>query len=158
MIFFAKTIRKPVKKRDELSTLLSKRARTEKKIILEAPAYSGLIKAFDYLENCNRRIFNHGWVNFPLAYTQASQFSITNLFQYFIFAGVLISKLIKTWIDEIILMYMNEIWPSTFINQDNLVICHNFHSGFEINSQYFWKWIKTNYMKMLRQVATDTKS
>ena len=87
---------KPVKKRDRLSTLFSKRARAEKKIILEAPAYSGLIKAFDYLENCNRRIFNHGWVNFPLAYTQASQFSITNLIQYFIFAGVLISKLIKT--------------------------------------------------------------
>ena len=73
------------KKKDKLSTLLSKRARTEKKIILEAPAYSGLIKAFDYLENCNRRIFNHGWVNFPLAYTQASQFSITNLIQYVLY-------------------------------------------------------------------------
>ena len=32
------------KKKDELPTLLSKRARTEKKIILEAPAYSGLIQ------------------------------------------------------------------------------------------------------------------
>jgi hypothetical protein len=84
----SKTSRKPVEKKDELSTLLSKRARTEKKIVLEAPAYSGLIAAFDYLENCNRRIFNHGWVNFPLAYTQAGQF----LIQYFIFASVLISK------------------------------------------------------------------
>ena len=96
MIVFAKNHLETCQKKDKLSTLLSKRARTEKKIILEAPAYSGLIKAFDYLENCNRRIFNHGWVNFPLAYTQASQFSITNLFQYFIFASVLISKLIKT--------------------------------------------------------------
>ena len=32
------------KKRDRLSTLFSKRARAEKKIILEAPAYSGLIQ------------------------------------------------------------------------------------------------------------------
>ena len=32
------------KYKDKLSTLLSKRARTEKKIILEAPAYSGLIQ------------------------------------------------------------------------------------------------------------------
>ena len=71
--------------------MLSKRARTEKKIVLEPPAYSGLIKAFDYLENCNRRIFNHGWVNFPLAYTQASQLSMTTLIQ-FIFAVFLISK------------------------------------------------------------------
>ena len=72
--------------------MLSKRARAEEKIVLEAPAYSGLIAAFDYLENCNRRIFNHGWVNFPLAYTQASQLSIPTLIQNFIFAGVLISK------------------------------------------------------------------
>ena len=39
---FAENQRETLKKK--LSTLLSKRARTEKKIILEAPAYSGLIQ------------------------------------------------------------------------------------------------------------------
>ena len=47
-------------------------AREEGRINIEPPAYNGLISAFDYLENCNRRIFNHGWVNFPLAYTQVN--------------------------------------------------------------------------------------
>ena len=55
-------------------------ARTEGKIKVEAPVYSNLISAFDYLENCNRRIFNHGWVNFPLAYTQVATLSV---FAYF---------------------------------------------------------------------------
>ena len=77
---------------DKLSTLLPKRARTEKKIVLEAPAYSGLIAAFDYLENCNRRIFNHGWVNFPLAYTQASQFLYSYFDSILHFCWFLISK------------------------------------------------------------------
>ena len=90
--------------------MLSKRARSEEKIVLEAPAYSGLIAAFDYLENCNRRIFNHGWVNFPLAYTQASQFYIPTVIQYFTFAGVFN---IKTWTDEMKSMYILK-WDLTF--------------------------------------------
>ena len=55
-------------------------ARKEGKIKVEAPVYSNLISAFDYLETCNRRIFNHGWVNFPLAYTQVATLSV---FSYF---------------------------------------------------------------------------
>ena len=43
---------------------------------MEPPAYNGIMSSFDYLENCNRRIFNHGWVNFPLAYTQVIQVSL----------------------------------------------------------------------------------
>ena len=33
---------------------------------MDPPVFACLITSFDYLENCNRRIFNHGWVNFPL--------------------------------------------------------------------------------------------
>lgn len=51
---------------------LIQQARTDGKINVEAPVYANLISAFDYLEDCNRKIFNHGWVNFPLAYTQVS--------------------------------------------------------------------------------------
>ena len=49
---------------------LIQQARTEGKLQIEAPLYANLISAFEYLEDCNRKIFNHGWVNFPLAYTQ----------------------------------------------------------------------------------------
>ena len=49
---------------------LLQNARIDGKITVEAPVYANLISAFDYLEDCNRKIFNHGWVNFPLAYTQ----------------------------------------------------------------------------------------
>jgi hypothetical protein len=31
----------------------------------EAAVYVNLINAFEYLEISNRRILNHGWVNFP---------------------------------------------------------------------------------------------
>ena len=40
--------------------------RTAGRIHVEAPIFANLIAAFDYLDTCNRRIFNHGWVNFPL--------------------------------------------------------------------------------------------
>ena len=49
---------------------LLQNARIDGKITVEAPVYANLISAFDYLEDRNRKIFNHGWVNFPLAYTQ----------------------------------------------------------------------------------------
>ena len=49
---------------------------------MEPPAYNGIMSSFDYLENCNRRIFNHGWVNFPLAYTQVIQVSLFDCEQY----------------------------------------------------------------------------
>jgi hypothetical protein len=58
---------------------LLQRARTDGLIKVEAPIYSNLISAFDYLESCNRKIFNHGWVNFPLAYTQVLDFYLTFL-------------------------------------------------------------------------------
>ena len=45
-------------------------ARSDGKIKIEAPVYTNLISTFDYLEQRNRSLFNHGWINFPLAYTQ----------------------------------------------------------------------------------------
>ena len=47
-------------------------ARKDGKINVEAPVYANLISAFDYLEGQNRSLFNHGWINFPLAYTQVN--------------------------------------------------------------------------------------
>ena len=32
---------------------------------IEATIYANIINSFEYLEVCNRKIFNHGWVNFP---------------------------------------------------------------------------------------------
>jgi len=31
----------------------------------EASIFTNIINSLEYIENCNRRIFNHGWVNFP---------------------------------------------------------------------------------------------
>ena len=45
-------------------------ARNDGKIEIKAPEYTNLISAFDYLEDQNRSLFNHGWINFPLAYSQ----------------------------------------------------------------------------------------
>ena len=62
---------------------LLERARTEGKITIEAPVWSSLIGAFEYLEICNRKLLNYGWVNFPIAYTQVATLSV---FAYFFFA------------------------------------------------------------------------
>ena len=42
--------------------------------------WANLVGAFEYLETCNRKILNHGWVNFPVAYTQVCTLSV---FAYF---------------------------------------------------------------------------
>ena len=42
------------------------RERLSGRIKLDPPVFASLIGSFDYIQNCNRRIFNHGWVNFPL--------------------------------------------------------------------------------------------
>ena len=55
---------------------LLQRARTEEKIIIEAPIYANLVSAFEYIGHCNRKLLNHGWVNFPLAYTQVATISV----------------------------------------------------------------------------------
>ena len=62
---------------------LLERARTEGKIKIEAPVWSSLIGAFEYLEINNRKLLNYGWVNFPIAYTQVATLSV---FAYFFFA------------------------------------------------------------------------
>ena len=54
------------------SLKLLERARTEGKLAIEAPVWANLVSSFEYLETANRKILNHGWVNFPVAYTQAS--------------------------------------------------------------------------------------
>ena len=51
---------------------LLERARTEGKLTIEAPVWANLVSSFEYLETSNRKILNHGWVNFPVAYTQVS--------------------------------------------------------------------------------------
>lgn len=45
---------------------LLQRERSAGRITIEAPNFARLIEAFDYIDSCNRQIFNHGWVNFPL--------------------------------------------------------------------------------------------
>ena len=62
---------------------LLERARTEGKIHVEAPVWAALINAFEYLEINNRKLLQHGWVNFPLAYTQVATFSV---YVYFFFS------------------------------------------------------------------------
>ena len=62
---------------------LLQRARSEKKIAMEAPVYASLISSIDYVESCNRKILNYGWINFPLAYTQVATLSV---FCYFLAA------------------------------------------------------------------------
>ena len=52
---------------------LIQRARTEGKIVIEAPVYGTLVAGFDYIETSNGKILNYGWVNFPLAYTQVRE-------------------------------------------------------------------------------------
>jgi hypothetical protein len=39
--------------------------RTSGRLKIEATIYANIINSFEYLETCNRKIFNHGWVNFP---------------------------------------------------------------------------------------------
>ena len=33
---------------------------------IDPPVYSSLVSSFEYIETSNRRIFDHGWVYFPL--------------------------------------------------------------------------------------------
>jgi hypothetical protein len=54
---------------------------------VEAPIFASLIGAFDYLEVCNKKIFNYGWVNFPLGYTQVATFAVYAYFFVGLFAG-----------------------------------------------------------------------
>ena len=51
------------------------RARKEGKVTLEPPIYANLVSSFEYIEDCNRKILNFGWVEFPLAYTQIATLS-----------------------------------------------------------------------------------
>ena len=57
------------------SKLLQK-ARTQGKVTIEPPVFANLISSLDYVEGCNRKILNYGWVNFPLAYTQVATVSV----------------------------------------------------------------------------------
>ena len=55
------------------------------KLQIKAPVYANLISIFDYLEDRNRSLFNHGWINFPLAYTQVTLKTIFQLNYYLFF-------------------------------------------------------------------------
>ena len=55
---------------------LLQKARAEGKIKIEPPVFANLISSLDYVEGCNRKILNYGWVNFPLAYTQVATASV----------------------------------------------------------------------------------
>ena len=51
-------------------------ARKKGKVNLEAPIYANLVCCFEYIEECNRKILNFGWLEFPLAYTQIATLSV----------------------------------------------------------------------------------
>jgi len=45
---------------------LLQKERLAGRIKMEAPPYATLIAGFDQIEMSNRKILDHGWVNFPL--------------------------------------------------------------------------------------------
>ena len=45
---------------------LIQKERLAGRVKIEPPVYANLIQGFEALETSNRRIFDHGWVNFPL--------------------------------------------------------------------------------------------
>ena len=63
------------------------KSRKEGKITLEAPVYSNLVSAFEYVEAANRKILNYGWINFPLAYTQVATLSVYSYMFMALFSG-----------------------------------------------------------------------
>ena len=38
-----------------------------------AQVWANMVTAFEYVEDCNRKVLNYGWIEFPLAYTQVRQ-------------------------------------------------------------------------------------
>ena len=58
---------------------------------IEAPVYANLVSSFEYLEICNRKILNYGWVNFPLAYTQVATLSVYAYLTASLFASQFLS-------------------------------------------------------------------
>jgi hypothetical protein len=63
------------------------RAREEGKIKMEAPVgrgegailcqvWANMVSSFEYVEDCNRKILNYGWIEFPLAYTQVPNLAL----------------------------------------------------------------------------------
>ncbi len=89
---------------------LLQRARTEGKITVEAPIFANLIASMDYIEECNRKILNYGWVNFPLAYTQVATVSV---FCYFLAA--LFGRQFLIPRDE----YVTKAFPHLSVNYSN---------------------------------------
>lgn len=62
-------------------------SRSEGKIRIGDPVWASLITSFEYIENNNRRVLNHGWVNFPIAYAQVATLSVYAYFFYSIFGA-----------------------------------------------------------------------
>ena len=40
-----------------------------------------MVTAFEYVEDCNRKVLNYGWIEFPLAYTQVDDLMRVRLFK-----------------------------------------------------------------------------
>ena len=81
---------------------------------IEAPVYANLVTSFEYLEIANRKILNHGWVNFPLAYTQVATLSV---FSY-MFASLFACQYLRPTNTDLL---KNELFPKlniTFATED----------------------------------------
>jgi len=47
--------------------------RLAERVKIESSLYANLFASFDLLDTSNRRIFDHGWVNFPLGNLQSHE-------------------------------------------------------------------------------------
>ena len=105
---------------------LLRKARKEKKIEIEAPIFGQIQTRFEEIEKLNRKVLNHGWVNFPLAYTQVAHFSI-----YLYFLAALFGR-------QYLIPSSEEIDTKTFQNLYGIISKATSESVFKPHSPDFY--------------------